>query len=65
MREVDKAVKLLRSLFNGLAEDRNETVEVYAEKHYERRNGKQNNQICNAENRNKKSFYIGWYDTRI
>lgn len=35
MREVDKAIKLLRPLFNGLAEGRNETVEIYAEKHCE------------------------------
>lgn len=31
MREVDKAVELLQPLFNGLAEGRKETVDVYAD----------------------------------
>ena len=31
MSEVCKAVKLLRPLLEGLAEDRNETVDVYAD----------------------------------
>lgn len=35
MRDIDRAVELLKPLFNGLAEGRNEIVEVYAEKHYD------------------------------
>jgi hypothetical protein len=31
MREIDKAVELLKPLFDGLAQGRNETVEVYTE----------------------------------
>ena len=31
MRDIDRAVELLKPLFNGLAEDRNETVDVYAD----------------------------------
>jgi hypothetical protein len=31
MRDIDRAVELLRPLFNGLAEDRNETVDIYAD----------------------------------
>lgn len=31
MREIDKAIKLLQPLFNGLAEDRNETVDIYTD----------------------------------
>lgn len=31
MREIDKAVELLRPLFEGLAKGRNETVDVYTE----------------------------------
>ncbi len=31
MREIDKAVKLLKPLFEGLAKDRNATVDVYAD----------------------------------
>lgn len=31
MREVDRAVELLKPLFNGLAENRNETVDIYAD----------------------------------
>ena len=31
MRDIDRAVELLKPLFNGLAEDRNETVDIYAD----------------------------------
>lgn len=31
MRDIDKAVELLKPLFNGLAEDRNETVDIYTD----------------------------------
>ena len=31
MRDIDRVVELLQPLFNGLAEDRNETVDVYAD----------------------------------
>ena len=34
MRDIDRAIELLQPLFNGLAEDRNETVNVYTEKYY-------------------------------
>lgn len=34
MREVDKAVELLKPLLNGLAEGRNETVDVYTDVYY-------------------------------
>lgn len=35
MREIDRAIELLQPLLNGLAEDRNETVEIYTEKYYD------------------------------
>lgn len=35
MRDIDRAVELLKPLFNGLAEGRNETVNVYTEKYYD------------------------------
>ena len=31
MKDIDRAVELLKPLFNGLAEDRNETVDIYAD----------------------------------
>lgn len=31
MRDIDRAVELLKPLFTGLAEDRNETVDIYAD----------------------------------
>ena len=31
MRDIDRAVELLKPLFAGLAEDRNETVDIYAD----------------------------------
>lgn len=31
MRDIDRAVELLKPLFNGLAEGRNETVDIYAD----------------------------------
>lgn len=31
MRDIDRAVELLKPLFNGLAEGRNETVYIYAD----------------------------------
>lgn len=31
MRDIDRAVELLKPLFTGLAEDRKETVNVYAD----------------------------------
>lgn len=31
MRDIDRAVELLKPLFNGLAENRNETVDIYAD----------------------------------
>ena len=31
MRDIDRAVELLKPLFVGLAEDRNETVDIYAD----------------------------------
>ena len=31
MRDIDRAVELLKPLFNGLAEDRNETVDIYTD----------------------------------
>lgn len=31
MRDIDRAVELLKPLFNGLAEDRNETTDIYAD----------------------------------
>lgn len=31
MRDIDRAVELLKPLFNGLAEDRNENVDIYAD----------------------------------
>lgn len=31
MRDIDRAVELLKPLFNGLADDRNETVDIYAD----------------------------------
>lgn len=35
MKDIDKAVELLKPLFAGLAEGRNETVDIYTEKHYD------------------------------
>ena len=31
MRDIDRAVELLKPLFTGLAEGRNETVDIYAD----------------------------------
>lgn len=31
MRDIDRAVELLKPLFNGLSEGRNETVDIYAD----------------------------------
>jgi hypothetical protein len=31
MRDIDRAVELLKPLFNGLAEDGNKTVDIYAD----------------------------------
>ena len=31
MRDIDRAVELLKPLFNGLAEGRNETIDIYAD----------------------------------
>lgn len=31
MRDIDRTVELLKPLFNGLAEGRNETVDIYAD----------------------------------
>ena len=31
MKDIDKAVELLKPLFDGLAEGRNETVDIYAD----------------------------------
>lgn len=31
MRDIDRAVELLKQLFNGLAEDGNKTVDIYAD----------------------------------
>lgn len=31
MRDIDRAVELLKPLFSGLAEDRNETTDIYAD----------------------------------
>lgn len=31
MRDIDRAVELLKPLFVGLAEDRNETVDIYVD----------------------------------
>ena len=31
MRDIDRAVELLKPLFTGLAEDREETVDIYAD----------------------------------
>ena len=33
MREIDRAIELLQPLLNGLAEGRNEVVEIYTEKY--------------------------------
>lgn len=33
MRDIDRAVELLKPLFNGLAEDVNKTVNIYADVH--------------------------------
>ena len=33
MKDIDKAVELLKPLFDGLAEGRNETVDIYADVH--------------------------------
>lgn len=35
MREINRAVELLKPLFSGLAEDRNEAVEIYTEKYHD------------------------------
>lgn len=35
MTDIDKAIELLQPLFNGLVEDRNETVDIYTEKYYD------------------------------
>ena len=35
MREIDRAIELLQPLLNGLAEGRNEAVEIYTEKYYD------------------------------
>lgn len=31
MRDIDRAVELLKPLFSGLVEDRNETTDIYAD----------------------------------
>ena len=35
MREIDRAIELLQPLLNGLAEGRNEAVEIYTEKYHD------------------------------